>query len=292
VSFIDSDAAIAVVDPADGVTMRLSPSADTGDHVNLSDDGYAELASAYLGPQNMWALGDGADDPTTITLADSANDTINPYLLSDPVAGGGAATLNGTPVWTDDPTRGTVLTFDGTTNYAQTAAPMLDTTRSFTISAWVKLSTGSKTGVIASQIGTQGSAFTLRYDTDGSDSWSFTQSTSDGVTDYGYSTVWADDIDAADLTPGVWTFVVGSYNAATHAISINVNGVGGDSVSGDWPTWNAGGPLLIGAGQSVADGTTTTGGITDFFPGQIGDVRAWNYALDDRQIKALFDKGH
>lgn len=290
-SYVDSDSAVGTVG-ADDITVSLTTTADAGDHVNLADDGYAELATGYLGPQNVWSLNDGADDGTVNVLADNANGNI-PYLANDQsVAAAGVATLNGTPTWTEDPPGHTVLTLDGATNYGQTSAPMLNTTASFTVSAWVKLSTGTKTGVIASQVGTDGSAFTLRYDTDGSDSWSLTQSMADGDTDYGPGTVWADDSDAADMTPGHWAFVVGSYDAATHALSISVNGNRDDSISGNWPTWNAGGPLLIGAGQSVADGSTTlTTGITNFFPGEISDVRAWNYSLDDQQIKALFDQG-
>jgi hypothetical protein len=48
---------------------------------------------------------------------------------------------------------------------------------------------------------------------------------------------------------------------------------------------------LIGAGQSVADGQTTAGGITNFFPGEISDVQVWNYALANPQVKALYDQG-
>ena len=65
------------------------------------------------------------DDGTGITAADQT--------------AGLDATLNGAASWTADNTRGKALDLTGTTGYAETAGPALDTSKSYTVSAWVKL---------------------------------------------------------------------------------------------------------------------------------------------------------
>lgn len=282
VFYIDSDHAIGVPDSSNG-EMKLATSADGGDHVNLTNAGYAALASAYLGPQDTWPINDGTDDPTTTTFADLANNATNPYLINNPQAGNNPAQLNGNaPNWVNDTTRGEVLDFDGTTNYAETSGQVLNTSGSFTVSAWVKLDKGDQTGVIVSQIGTNGSAFTLRYDTsEDTDSWSFTTlSTDEDNADNDMN--WADSLD--DITVGQWVQVAASYNAQTHTMWVYTDGQPEEGFSSDGITpFNATGPLVIGADQE-------NGVITNLFPGEISNVQAWNYTLDDQQIQAFYDQ--
>lgn len=281
VFYLNPDPAVGVPDTANGET-KLAPAADGGDHVNLTDAGYAALANSYLGSQDTWPIDDGANGATTATtLADFANNASNPYLVNNSLAGANVASLSGTPNWQTDSTRGEVLDFDGSTNYAQTTGPVLNTTGDFTVSAWVKLDSGANTGVIVSQSGVHGSAFSLRYDTSGGENtWSFTVTNTDTGTVYDNSTNWADaDVDSP---VGKWVQVAATYNVNTQTQWIYVNGQPVEGFStGDNIPFNATGPLVIGA-------DLVNGGIGEFFPGEISDVQAWNYTLDDAQINSLY----
>jgi hypothetical protein len=66
------------------------------------------------------------------------------------VAPGEAAKLTGAFGWATGTTRGTALNLTGTTGYAATSGPAVDTTGSLTVSAWVKLNslTSNSTFVI------------------------------------------------------------------------------------------------------------------------------------------------
>ena len=56
---------------------------------------------------------------------------------------------------------GKAMQLNGSTGYAATSAPVLDTTKSFSVSAWAKLSAKTATPVVLSQEGSRGSAFAL-----------------------------------------------------------------------------------------------------------------------------------
>jgi hypothetical protein len=163
VYYLDPDTTIGVTDTTNNET-KLHTNAARTDHINLTDPGYAALTTANLGPQDTWPLNDGALDNTTTTATDTATNTTSPYLINNPAVGQNPATLNGTTTWTTDPTRGEVLTFDGTTGNASTSNQVLDTTKSFTISTWVNMTTlPTHNATIASQNATNVSAFFLQY---------------------------------------------------------------------------------------------------------------------------------
>lgn len=151
--YIDPDPAIGVPDTANGETKIDPNAAIATDHINLTDAGYAALASAYLGPQDTWPLNDADVDPATTLAADTASGATNPYLVNNPKAGQNPATLIGGAAWTTDTTRGTVLNLDGTTAGASTTGPALDTSHSYTISAWAKLANTTGTATVAAQQG-------------------------------------------------------------------------------------------------------------------------------------------
>src|SRR3954447_4288604 len=77
-------------------------------------------ARAAVNQTGYWAFDEGAG----LTAADSA--------------GGHPATLSGGALWTTG-AKGYALALNGTSAYADTGAPVIDTTRSFSVSARVKL---------------------------------------------------------------------------------------------------------------------------------------------------------
>jgi hypothetical protein len=278
--YTDADAAVGTPDTSNGET-KLTTQADKTDHLNLTCAGYGALASAYLGPQDTWQLGDGVNptdgsvDQTVTTAADTASNANNPYLLSSPTVGQNPAALTGGASWTNDPSRGGVLTLDGGTGRAETSGAVLDTTASFSVSAWVKLSSiPTYNATIAAQDGVVNSAFYLQYNiTNGSPSWSFSMPQSDGA-----GGQWRTAI-APGATTG-WTHLVGVYNAVSHDLELYVNGVL-SAISTGSTGWASAGAFTIGRGRY--DGSPT-----DYLPGSVSDVRAWNYAMAEGQAAALY----
>jgi hypothetical protein len=103
---------------------------------------YGALASAVIGPQDTLLPNDGPG-------ATSASDTVPNVSWFNPNDGGSSAVLSATgATWTSDATRGTVLTLDGTAGDAATSGPLLNTSKSYSVSAWVKL-TGTSSDHVA-----------------------------------------------------------------------------------------------------------------------------------------------
>jgi hypothetical protein len=283
--YINTDAAVGVPDTANGET-KLDPNAAIGssnggtvpDYANLTLSGYGALTSAILSAQNTWLLTDGPGSPTA---NDTASNTTNAYLAHDPAAGANAANLNGTEgtnyTWTTDSTRGTVLQLDGTTGYGATTGPVLNTAASFTVSAWVKLpALPTNHATVFAQEGTNNSGFYLWYNT-GWNGWAFSFASNDTTT---YT--WNAAGSSAGAAVNTWTHVVGAYNAATHTAQLYLNGTLAATGTGI-TNWNATGPLLLGAAK-------TAGTLGNYFPGEISNAQAWNYALSAPQISALYNQ--
>ncbi|WP_034266557.1 LamG-like jellyroll fold domain-containing protein [Actinospica robiniae] len=273
-----------------GTSRNNAPS----DPVNLTNAATGALANAILAPQDIWELNDGTGASTaadnTVGSTGNLNNTTSTgslYLAySDPSLnpGGNPLTLNGTqgtnytwPTATVGTLTGqTVLSLDGTSGYATTSGAVLDTTGSYSISAWVNLSqipTGYAT--IAAQAGTQASGFYLQYDPDNA-AWCLNFMSTDTADPPG-----AYPIPCASTAPTAhtWYHVVATYNATTNAAVLYVNGTQAGSAT--ITDWSATGPLLIGADQYDAN-------IGDFFPGEISDIQTFNYALSAPQITALY----
>ncbi|MGW7824196.1 LamG-like jellyroll fold domain-containing protein [Streptomyces puniciscabiei] len=278
VYFADFDAAVAVTDTATG-EEKLATAADSGDHANLSLAAFGALSTALLSPEDTWNFDDGTGMPVATDTA--ATDTLNTLNAAgtDTNLGNNPLTLTGSATWATDTSRGTVLSLNGTTDYAAgTNTGVLDTSASFTISTWVKLSsTPSKDATAFSVNGTTDSPFYLKYKANnGSPKWAFDIPATD-TTDPSFK-------GASGGTPssGSWTHLVAVYNAATRTAQLYVNGSLVNSATGI-STWKAAGTLDVGAAQY-------DGSMTDYFPGEISDAQLYNYALTANQVTALYDQ--
>ncbi|MEU5273955.1 glycerophosphodiester phosphodiesterase family protein, partial [Streptomyces hygroscopicus] len=134
---------------------------------------------------------------------------------------------------------GTALHLNGTAAYAATAEPMLDTTKSFSVSAWVKLDNKNENYTFLSQSGDRASGFQLYYSKH-YDKWVFNRHTKDADD---ATIVRALSNDAAQS--GVWTYLAGSYDAAKQTLSLSVDGQLQQSVQFT-TSWRASGGLQIG----------------------------------------------
>ncbi|MCM9080066.1 ricin-type beta-trefoil lectin domain protein [Streptomyces spororaveus] len=158
--------------------------------------------------------------------------------------GRNTATLSATGATrADDTVAGTatkVVTLDGKSGSVTAAGPGVDTTRSFTVSAWAK---SDKPSVLLSQDGQRSSGFMLWHDGDGT--WRFAMSVKDDDN-------WAYDQtatmnDAAKVQVGVWTQLTATYDATTGLIALYVNGtLAGTGHHTKANIWNATGPLVLG----------------------------------------------
>ncbi|HET9896450.1 MAG TPA: LamG-like jellyroll fold domain-containing protein [Streptosporangiaceae bacterium] len=79
---------------------------------------------------------------------------------------------------------GTVADFDGTSDYAETASPVVDTTGSYSVSAWVNMSSmPTRNATIVSQQGNVNASFCLQFNNgfDGTQRWNFPIPTADAT---------------------------------------------------------------------------------------------------------------
>ncbi|WP_370943433.1 LamG-like jellyroll fold domain-containing protein [Amycolatopsis sp. cg5] len=208
--------------------------------------------SKASGLQGNWAL----DEATGVTGKDFS-DSANNFTFT-----GGAA-------WAPGHAGGAVH-FDGSTGSGKTVDPVVDTSNSFTVSAWVKPDDLNGYYGVLAQGGAHEGAFQLRYSPDGN-RWIFGMSAADqNPADYR----WA----ASKTIPqaGVWTQLTAVFDQPSMQAKLYVNGKLESRVPVT-SAWYATGGLTVGSmlGNQV------------FFKGTIDQVQAWQRALTDDQIAAI-----
>ena len=197
-----------------------------------------------------------------------------------------SATTNGTDIGSN-PAAATAVTygpdyagrtngatvFNGTSSTMTTTTASLNTTQSFTVSAWAKLNSDSTYDTVASQSDTLGyvNGYYLQYSPVFS-GWAFVMPGNDSTTP---TTLHA----GTGITPalGQWTNLVGTFNAASDTMSLYVNGRLAGTGAGPTTPWSATGPLDIGSA-----------GNTNYFPGSISDLRTYQTALTSDQVAAMY----
>lgn len=194
--------------------------------------------------------------------------------LADSSGFGHPATMSGAASWAAGRLVGTsALHLDGTKGTAAaTAGPVLRTDQSFTVTAWVRLVNPTTYATVVSQDGNNVGGFFLQYD--GRDSWAFVMPVADAAAD-GSPRVRTTTAPARN----VWTHLAGVYDAGAQELRLYVNGF----LIGTAPVttgWNASGPLAIGRGKWA-------GSLTDWWPGDIADVRVWQRVATTAELRAM-----
>ncbi|MFC7895436.1 LamG domain-containing protein [Streptomyces sp. NPDC057381] len=160
------------------------------------------------------------------------------------------------------------LTLNGTTGYAATSTPVVDTRASYTVSAWAMLKPGeARNQTVLGQDGGFYSGFYLTYREE-EKTWTLRTSPKD-ATD---GNITEQTVTATQpAARGVWTHLAAVYDASKKQISLYVNGrlQGSDTVSA---AWAAEGGLQIGR-------VLWRGNYTDYFAGSIDEVTVWQQAL-------------
>jgi hypothetical protein len=162
-------------------------------------------------------------------------------------------------------------TFNGVSTQATLPGPALSTGAgaSFTVSAWVDLASTRTYATAVSQDAAVDSSFYLQYSS-ANDAWAFARVTAD-------SGVRA--VSKAPPATGQWTRLAGVYSAPDGRLTLYVNGVMQGTARVTAP--------IAGHGDLVIGRAKFAGGPTDWFPGKIKDVEAFQVALTASQVKAL-----
>ncbi|MFJ8024526.1 LamG-like jellyroll fold domain-containing protein [Streptomyces sp. NPDC096311] len=217
---------------------------------------YSFKVAAGAGPVDQWSM----DEGTGSTAADSV--------------GGKNATLAGGATWTDKARLGKAMQGNGTSAYAVTGSSALDTSTSFTVSAWVRLNSLAANSTFIAQEGANADGFQLYYST--AYGWVFNRHASD-VT----SPTILRALSSATPVTGVWTHLLGVYDAQTQEIRLYVNGVNDESLNASFTTpWKATGPVDIGR-------RLYQGAFGEYTDGNIDEVTLWNRILSPEEVADL-----
>jgi signal peptidase I len=209
------------------------------------------------GPSLWWKF-----DENTGTTAADASGAANP------------GTLTNGPAWSTGPD-GVALAFDGADDHVPAARAAVQTTTSFTVSAWARLTTTGGNRVVISQAGVTSSPFYLQYATS-SNKWRFAMTSADASNPssaFVYS--------ASTTALNEWTHLVAVHDATAGQIRLYVNGEL-DNTTAFTGAWDGTGALQVGR-------LRWNGGYADRFAGGIDDVRTWRRTLTANEITGLYD---
>lgn len=229
---------VALETPGQTRMTLLAKSQDAADHYGPIAI-FAITVGPGLPPVGAWAL----DEMVNSSAPDSSG-------KNHPLAVAGA---DG-----DDAGRiGKSFVFNGVGDHATATAPVVDTSKNFTLSAWARLTELSE-GAVVGIFGNQGIAAQLYY-SQSANRWLFMQHVAD-------STVAAQN-RAASLQPPLlhtWTHLLGVYNAGTKTMTLYVNGRAQSSATFTNAPWTAAGPLELGWFKVGSNhGAAFTGSIDD-----------------------------
>jgi alpha-L-arabinofuranosidase len=197
---------------------------------------------------------------------------------ADSSGGNHPLTLTGGASWGPGVVGPHALSLVGPGQFAQSAGTVIDTTESFTVSAWVNLSNTHGFQTFVSQDGSQISGFFLQLRGD-TGQFAFTRPAYDSPKALGIIATAPNIIPQ----PNEWYLLTGVYDSVGQTISLYVNGALQQTVS-FVPNWQAGGPLAVGRGFF-------NGNPTDFVSGSIDDARTYSGVLSAGAIAQLAGPG-
>ncbi|WP_381797785.1 LamG domain-containing protein [Streptomyces niveus] len=165
--------------------------------------------------------------------------------------------------------------FDGSSGaFADVNDTVLDSSESFSVSAWVRPTALDRDMAVVSQDGTGEPGFTLGYDhTVGT--WAFSVPVSD-VDTLGK---WQAASTGVTVVKDQWVLLTGVYNATTSELSLYVN-KDSKGVARRSSVWKSYGPLQIGR-------TTAKSGYRNHFTGDLAEVRVFDRVLPAAQVAEL-----
>jgi hypothetical protein len=176
--------------------------------------------------------------------------------------------------------KGKATKFNGTDGYArigQTSGPHVNTSRSFTVSAWAKLDKEpGKAAIITAQAGLERPGFELYYSAT-YDRWAFNQYAGDTADAKIMRAMQADGVTARI---GEWAHLVGVHDTVADTLTLYVNGSKAGSIK-------LGGAFY--ANQSMYIGATNhSGTISNYFPGVIDEVSLFDRPVSSEEVLQMY----
>ncbi|NKZ02485.1 hypothetical protein HGB48_01730 [Actinomadura latina] len=186
---------------------------------------------------------------------------------------GRAAWLRGSAALGGVGKNGTALAMDGVYGFAESGMSVVDSTESFTASAWVNPDR-LQVGDVLAQLGTFQAGFILGMEADGKPVFKKAATdTNDG------GGAWQVAIDDAPLPTGTWSHLIGVYDKSAAQMRLYVNGQLQATVNGVTPL-ASGGAFQIGR-------SFYNHGFLHYWPGAIDDVQVFSSPLSDAQAGDL-----
>ena len=176
-------------------------------------------------------------------------------------------TLVGDPEWVDGRV-GSALRFDGSDDYVDTNAAVLDTSNDYSIAAWVKLDSASGFQTAVSQVMGNGSAFFLQY-----------LSTEQR---FSFSFMGGRAVGGPTVEPGSWYHVVGVHDTYEERAELYVDGERVAAI--DRAPYTSSGDLLVGR-------ATYGGNPVDFWNGSIDQAHVYQSSLAEEEVQDLYESG-
>lgn len=281
----DADGPAPPPTPTPAPTPAPAPGVDGRDRRRkrlLAGAASAALVAAIAG-YLVVGSDDGEDKPDNVSPTAAA---VDPSLASPPAPppglvaqwelNQGAAdtlsrfhgTTSGNVTWSPEQSGSAFFTGGGS---IQTREPVLDLTRSFTIAAWAKVTGTDGNQTVVAQDGTHVSGFSLHYNDDAR-TWAFARPSDDAA----QPAQWHLAVASQPARVGIWTHLVGTYDAAAGLMTLYVDGVP-QATAVDPKPWHAAGALTIGR--------ATGGG--ERLNGSVSDVQAYARVLTPAEITIL-----
>ncbi|CAM5236505.1 LamG domain-containing protein OS=Streptomyces alboniger OX=132473 GN=CP975_29470 PE=4 SV=1 [Streptomyces alboniger] len=222
----------------------------------------------------VFLVSDGRAPAAGWTLGDAKGATAAAGMSGAPAATPGSGVTFGSegPLGPTD----TAASFDGSEGaHLDAGKPAVDTSGTFSVSAWVNLPERPKDDVsVVSQDGTAVPGFDLGYDVD-TRSWTFRTPMNDmeGMGSW--------KVSGARAVPGSWTHLIGVYDDEMGTLSLFVNGdLIEEDVQKRRTKWKAAGGLQIGRKLSLD-------GYTSHFKGSIADVKVYDRVVPEAEGEEL-----
>ncbi|RSM73594.1 hypothetical protein DMB66_02670 [Actinoplanes sp. ATCC 53533] len=235
---------------------------------NVGDGSIPISVDSPASPVAHWGLETDPSRGVDAALADRSES-----VGRTPLAGAGVG-------WTDGQrlVGGEAATFSGVGALA-TTGPVVDTTGTYAVAAWVRVGQTTVSQTIASQDDGDDASFVLQFRSDDRSgdgtpdkSFCFGMLSAAGSTPAAMSTVCA--VNAA--VAGRWTHVAGGYDATEKKMRLWINGVNVPEVAAP-AAWKAVGPLRVGERKSA-------GVSSDKLYGHVADVQVFDRMLVDEDF--------
>ncbi|MET8045436.1 LamG-like jellyroll fold domain-containing protein [Micromonospora sp. NPDC005215] len=214
------------------------------------------------GPVARWGLETYPGMSQAAALADGKPEPVNSPLIPSNVT------------WSNDLriVDGQTAALDRTDAFLSTSAPVVDTSRSYSVATWVRLtSVPTYNMAIATQSGECTFGFFFGIVQSGGPKWNVTTRNGDCAGSEWTSLTSPTAITAADVNR--WTHVAFSYDEAARTLTLFIDGT--PVASTPWTAaWNARGPFHVGR-----DWATGSGVSGNFFTGGVADVQVFDRVL-------------